>query len=155
MKGKITDGEFHALAELRYRIRRFVQQGDVAARNAGLEPHQYLLLLAIRGLPKGKESTIRVLAERLSLQHHSAVEMVNRMERHGYVRRVRSQSDRRNVLVYLEPRGERLLGKVAAKRINEIRSDGRALVTTISALLEGPRPRTSQGKQVLHRKKRD
>lgn len=137
-KSEITDKEFRALAELRYRLRRFVQRGDVTARKAGLEPQQYLLLLAIRGLPEGQESTIRVLAERLLLRHHSAVELVNRTERHGYVRRLQSHSDRRNVLVYLQPRGERLLDRVAAQRISEIRSEGRALAKTISALLEGP-----------------
>ena len=150
---KITDGEYRALAELRYRIRRFVQQGDVAAREASLEPQQYLLLLAIRGLPQGKESTIRVLAERLSLQHHSAVELVNRMELHGYVRRLRSQIDRRNVLVYLQPRGEKLLDQVASKRIIELRSNGRALVEAIGALLEAPKRMKTQAKQVLRRKK--
>ena len=154
-KSKITEREVRALAELRYRIRRFVQQGDVTARETGLEPQQYQLLLAIRGLPEGKETTIRVLAERLSLQHHSAVELVNRMELHGYVRRLRSQSDRRNVLVYLQPRGEKLLEEVATRRIGEIRAEGRSLVAAISALLEGPKGKTSQGKQVVRFKKRE
>ena len=135
-KSGIADGEYRALAELRYQIRSFVQQGDTAAREAGLEPQQYLLLLAIRGLPLGKESTIRILAERLSLQHHSAVELVNRMELHGYVRRLRSQSDRRNVLVYLQPRGEILLEQVAKKRLVELRAKGRALVEAISSLVK-------------------
>ena len=135
-KGKIREGEFRALAELRYRIRRFVQEGDVTARDAGLEPQQYLLLLAIRGLPAGKESTIRVLAERLSLQHHSAVELVNRMERHGYVRRLRSERDRRNVMVHLQPRGEKLLEQVARKRLVELRANGRELAEVISRLVD-------------------
>jgi DNA-binding MarR family transcriptional regulator len=134
-KSGIADGEFRALAELRYQIRSFVQQGDMAAREAGLEPQQYLLLLAIRGLPLGKESTIRVLAERLSLQHHSAVELVNRMELHGYVRRLRSKRDRRNVMVYLQPRGEKLLEQVARKRLVELRANGRALVEVIIRLV--------------------
>ena len=99
-----------------------------------LSRKQYLLLLAIRGLPLGEESTIRMLAERLSLQHHSAVELVNRMELHGYVRRLRSQSDRRNVLVYLQPRGEKAdCDQVASKRIVELRSSGRALLWRQSA----------------------
>ncbi len=154
MKAKITDGEFRALAELRYRIRRFVQQGDIAARTAGLEPQQYLLLLAIRGLPQGQENTIRTLAERLALQHHSAVELINRMEQHGYVRRRRSQMDRRNVLVYLQRRGEKLLNCVARQRISEIRWDGRKLVETIRALLEGPWERSPKSGKILKQKKK-
>ncbi len=106
------------------------------ARAAGLEPQQYLLLLAIRGLPDGQESSIRALADRLSLQHHSTVELVDRMEQHGYVKRVRSREDRRQVLVSLEPHGEKLLAQVAAKRIIELRSNGLALVGAISGLLK-------------------
>src|SRR5271169_696029 len=98
MGGSLTDLEFQALAELRYRIRKFIQDGDATARETGLEPQQYLLLLALRGLPPGSEASIRTLAERLSLQHHSAVELVDRMEEHGYVKRARSTADRRQVL---------------------------------------------------------
>ena len=79
MGEKITQGEYRALAELRYRIRRFLQEGDDIARKAQLEPQQYLLLLAVRGLPEGQEATIRTLAERLSLRHQSTVELVDRM----------------------------------------------------------------------------
>ncbi len=136
MAKKIVDAEYRALAELRYRIRRFVQEGDSTARAAGLEPQQYLLLLAVRGLPAGSQASIRTLAERLALQHHSTVELVDRMERHGFVRRERSGTDRRQVLVLLQPRGEKLLEKVAGKRIVELRANGRTLVEAIGALLE-------------------
>jgi DNA-binding MarR family transcriptional regulator len=136
MAKSITEAEFRALAELRYRIRKFVQDGDTTAREAGLEPQQYLLLLALRGLPESSEASIRTLAERLSLQHHSAVELVDRMEQHGYVKRTRSIKDRRQVLVSLESRGEKLLQKVAQKRLIELRSNGQELVEAISSLLE-------------------
>lgn len=132
----ITDAEYVALAELRFRIRRFLREGDAAARAAGLEPQQYLMLLAIRGLPKGMDATIRALAERVALKHHSAVELIDRMEMHGLVRRSRSRDDRRRVLVSLLPQGEMLLAHVAAQRINELRATGAALVDAIDALLE-------------------
>jgi len=136
MAAEITSAEYQALAELRYRIRKFVREGDTVARAAGLEPQQYLLLLAIRGLPEGEESTIRALAERLALKHHSAVELIDRLEAHGYVRRSRSRDDRRRVLVSLLPRGEKMLEQVAQHRISELRASGAALVNAISALLE-------------------
>jgi len=136
MAEKITSAEYRALAELRYRIRRFLQEGDATAQQAGLEPQQYLLLLAIRGLPEGGEAAIRTLAERLSLRHHSTVELIDRMEARGYVKRTRSKQDRRQVLVSLQLRGEKLLEKVVKQRIIELRSNGRALVEAISALLE-------------------
>jgi DNA-binding MarR family transcriptional regulator len=136
MGEKITDGEYRGLAELRYRIRKFLQEGDATAVQAGLEPQQYLLLLAIRGLPEGREATIRTVAERLALRHHSTVELIDRMEARGYVRRTRGREDRRQVLVSLQPRGEKLLEQVVEQRIIELRANGRALVGAIDALLE-------------------
>jgi len=149
---EITSAEYRALAELRYLLRRFVREGDSVARSAGLEPQQYLLLLAIRGLPDGEEATIRALADRLALKHHSAVELIDRLESHGYVRRSRSRDDRRRVLVVLLPRGEKLLEQVARHRISELRTSGKALVNAISALLEsGRRPRTGKGPRTASR----
>jgi DNA-binding MarR family transcriptional regulator len=135
----ITPAEYRALAELRYRIRHFLREGDAKARAVGLEPQQYLMLLAIRGLPEGREATIQTLAERLALKHHSAVELIDRLEIHGYARRSRSRDDRRRVFVTLLPRGERLLEQVARNRISELRSTGEALVGAIEALLERER----------------
>ena len=132
----ITTDEYRALAELRYRIRHFLREGDLVAQAAGLEPQQYLLLLTIRGLPVAEEATIRTLAERLVLKHHSVVELIDRLETHGYVRRSRGREDRRRVLVSLLPRGERLLEQVARHRIDELRATGHALVRAIDQLLE-------------------
>jgi DNA-binding MarR family transcriptional regulator len=80
---KIATADYRALAELRYRIRHFLYEGDAAARQYGLEPQQYLQLLAVRGLLEGTEATIRTLSERLVLKHSSAVELIDRMEKHG------------------------------------------------------------------------
>jgi DNA-binding MarR family transcriptional regulator len=95
----IATADYRALAELRYRIRHFLCEGDAAARKVGLEPQQYLLLLTLRGLPEAMKPTIRTLAERLGLKHNSTVELINRLESRGCVRRIRSRDDRRCVLV--------------------------------------------------------
>jgi DNA-binding MarR family transcriptional regulator len=152
VRQQITPDEYCALAELRYLIRRFLQEGDATARNAGLEPQQYLLLLAIRGLPSGRQATIRTLADRLSLRHHSTVELIDRMEAHAYVKRIPGREDRRQVLVQLLPRGEKLLEQVVEKRIIELRSNGRALVDAIGALLE-PAKLGSKSVRKNHRKR--
>src|SRR5260370_35329410 len=99
MAKKLASGEYQAGGELRYRIGKCVGEGGGVAASAGLEPQQYLLLLAVRGLPPGVEATIRTLADRLALKHHSAVELIDRLETHGYVRRSRSRDDRRRVLM--------------------------------------------------------
>jgi len=138
--------EFRALAELRYRIRLFLRESDASARAVGLEPQQYLMLLAIRGLPEGVPAKIQTLADRLSLKHHSAVELLDRLEQRGLVRRTRSKEDRRQVLVSLLPRGEKLLETVVQQRISELRASGRELVKAIDALLRDGRARNSNGR---------
>jgi len=153
MTAEVTTAEYRALAELRYRIRHFVREGDSVARSSGLEPQQYLLLLAIRGLPEGAEATIRVLADRLALKHHSMVELIDRLETHGYVRRTRSRDDRRRVIISLLPRGEKLLEQVARDRIEELRTTGAALVSAISALLEKKPRYTPAPLRIAKRKK--
>jgi DNA-binding MarR family transcriptional regulator len=136
MAREITAEDYRALADLRYRIRHFLRDGDAVARAAGLEPQQYQLLLMIRGLPQGEEATIRTLAERLALRHHSAVGLIDRLEARGFVHRNRGRDDRRQVLVSLLPRGERILEKVARRRIDELHSYGRELASAIEKLLQ-------------------
>lgn len=135
MSIKIATAEYRALAALRYRIRLFLSQGDAASRRLGLEPQQYSMLLAIRGLPEGSEATIQVLAERLILKHNSTVELIDRLEKCGYVCRSRSMDDRRYVLVKLLPRGQRLLEKVARQRLAELRAGGTALADALDTIL--------------------
>jgi DNA-binding MarR family transcriptional regulator len=87
---RITNtAEYQALAQFRFLIRRYLNNSEKAARSVGLEPQQYMGLLALRGLPETQEPTIRALAERLQIQHHSAVELVDRMERRGLFQRER------------------------------------------------------------------
>src|SRR5258708_17365324 len=105
MANPMSSVEFRALAEFRYQIRHFLNGSEKAARAAGLEPQQYLFLLAVRGLPAGREATIRELAERMQLRHHSAVEMVNRMGPAQLLRRGRSETDRSQVITHLTSPG--------------------------------------------------
>jgi DNA-binding MarR family transcriptional regulator len=136
MKRKIAMAEYRSLAQLRYLIRHFLQEGDGTARKAGLEPQQYLMLLTIRGLPEGERPTVRTLAERLALRHHSAVELIDRLAMHGFVKRSRDLEDRRQVQVALTPKGEKTLERVVEQRISELRTTGKELVKAIGELLE-------------------
>jgi DNA-binding MarR family transcriptional regulator len=135
--------DYRALAALRYRIRLFLSEGDAAARRQGLEPQQYLLLLAVRGLPEGAKATIQVLAQRLMLKHNSAVELIDRLEMHGYLRRSQSRQDRRCILVKLLPRGKQLVERVARERLTELRGGGEALSDALDTLL-GRKPNSQR-----------
>ena len=118
---RISETEYQAMAELRYRIRLFLRESDAAARSAGLEPQQYLLLLCIRGIPDDDSTKIRSLADSLLIKHHSAVGMVNRLEQQGMVRRERAGADRRKVAVRLTERGARVFAKLASVHMRELR----------------------------------
>src|SRR5579859_8014911 len=122
---------YQSLAEVRYQIRRFVHFSEEAARNAGLEPHQHQLMLALKGLPDGVRPRVGELAERLQIQHHSAVELVDRLEAGGYVIRQRGSRDRREVLLSLTPKGERVLRELSLHHGNELRSRGPALIAAL------------------------
>jgi DNA-binding MarR family transcriptional regulator len=135
MKRSGNTAEYQALAQFRFLIRRYLNNSEKAARSVGLEPQQYTGLLALRGLPPGQEPSIRVLAERLQIQHHSAVELVDRMEKRGLFRRERSHQDRREVHVYVTPRGERLLSRLVRHRIAELRVSAPELAHALQAVL--------------------
>src|SRR4029077_156384 len=135
MKRPGNIAEYRALAQFRFLIRRYLNNSEKAARSVGLEPQQYMGLLALRGLPVDQEPTIRSLAERLQIQHHSAVELVDRMEKRGLFRRDRSSRDRRQVHVYVTPRGEKLLSRLVRHRIAELRVSAPELAHALQAVL--------------------
>src|ERR1700722_18359433 len=127
----IKSAEYRALAELRYHIRRYLECSDSAARAARLEPRQYQLLLALKGLAAGVDPTIGNLAENLQIRHHSAVELVDRAERNGLVRRQRTDANRSVVLVSLTKKGDELIARAVTARLEEMRVAGPVLVDAL------------------------
>jgi len=129
--------QFRALSEFRYQIRKFQHFSELAARAVGLEPQQHQLLLAIKGFcGEGHGPTIGHLAERLQIRHHSAVELVDRMETRAMVHRQAAKHDRRLVIVTLSDAGEQILKDLAAQHITEIQQIGPGLVKALQQVLE-------------------
>lgn len=135
----ISIGEYRSLADLRHHIRRFLSFSEQAARAADLEPQQHQLMLAIKGLPADAEATIGELAYRLQLQHHSTVELVNRLEQRELVYRRRGEADRRQVFVHLTAHGEEILRELSVAHWAELRLGGPALVHAIEAIIGSAR----------------
>jgi DNA-binding MarR family transcriptional regulator len=127
--------DYHALADLRYQIRRFLRVREVAAREVGVAPQQYHLLLQVKGLHRREPPTIGVLAERLQTQHHNVVQLVDRLVARGMVARRRDAGDRREVLIELRPAGEAALRRLARHSIAELRTEGPALVSSLLRLV--------------------
>jgi DNA-binding MarR family transcriptional regulator len=150
MEKNLTAGDYQSLAEFRHQIRRFVYFSERAARTAGLEPRQHQLMLALKGLPAGVRPKIGELAARLQIQHHSAVELVNRLEVAGLVRRQRCTQDRREVLLELTPRGEKVLRELSLHHRAELRSQGPALLVALQRVMQGSKKTRKKGKQITH-----
>jgi DNA-binding MarR family transcriptional regulator len=149
----LLPGDYRALAEFRYEIRKFLRSSEEAARAAGLEPQQHQLLLAVKGMPDGMRGRISEIAERLQLQHHSTVELVDRLERNGYANRKRSEHDKREVLIVLTPKGERVLRELALHHHEMLQNNGAALVASLKKLMN-PKDRARKEKRVATAKPR-
>jgi DNA-binding MarR family transcriptional regulator len=80
---------------------------------------------------------IRELADRMQIQHHSAVELINRLEAGGFVRRERGQEDRREVMLALTPKGEKVLAELALHHHEELRSAAPDLVAALRRVMQG------------------
>jgi DNA-binding MarR family transcriptional regulator len=132
---QISIREYRALAELRYVVRRFLNFSEAAARGAKVEPQQHQLLLALKGLPPGGRPTVGAVAERMQLRHNSAVELAQRSIERGLVERRGSQTDRREVLLRITPRGERLLRRLSLAHRTELRSSGPILARALAELV--------------------
>ena len=150
MRNSLTSADYQWLAEVRYQIRRYLRFSEQASRAAGLEPRQYQLMLAIKGLPKGTRPRIGELAERMQIQHHSTVELVNRLSAGGYVRRHRAGQDRREVLLALTPKGEQVLRKLFLNHRAELRTRGPALITALKRAIQVTGRATRANKKPRH-----
>jgi DNA-binding MarR family transcriptional regulator len=133
----LSADDYRSLAEIRYQIRCFLRFSERAARAAGLEPQQHQLLLACKGLPKASRPTIGTLAERLCVQHHTAVALVDNLAALGLVERVRNSADRREVLVEITARGEASLRRLSALHHEQLRNVAPVLIQALGAIDAG------------------
>ena len=134
---KLSVADYQALGEFRFQIRKFLHFSDLAITTAGLERAQYQLMLTIKGLPSELRPRIRDVANRMLIQHHSAVELVNRLEAGGYIRRERAEDDRREVLLALTPKGEKVLAELALHHHEELQDAAPALVSALRRVMTG------------------
>lgn len=137
MTRKISSVDYRSLAALRHQIRRFLHFSETAARNAGLEPRQHQLLLALKGLPEGARPRVAEIAVRMQIQHHSAVELVDRLALRGFVRRERGGADRREVLISLTPKAQKVLRDLSVQHKRELSLAGPALVGALQNVMHG------------------
>jgi DNA-binding MarR family transcriptional regulator len=117
----LTAADYGRLAEFRYVLRHFLIFSEDAALAAGLSVQQHQALLAIKGTPVATPVTAGLLAERLGVRHHSAVGLLDRLAGKNLIRRQRNITDRRQVLILLTPKAERLLAQLSVAHQRELR----------------------------------
>ena len=128
---QLTKQDFEELARFRFGIRRYLRFSEETVRRHGLTPQHYQLMLALKGFPGREWATMRELAERLQLRHHSVVELVNRAQKHGLVERAPDPTDARAVRVQLTSDGQHALMRLSALHRDELRRMGAALTLPI------------------------
>lgn len=124
----LSKHDFEALARFRFGIRRYLRFSEETVRSHGVTPQHYQLMLALKGFPGREWATVRELADRLQLRHHSVVELVNRAQAQGLVHRTPDPGDARAVRVLLTADGQQILARLSALHRDELRRMGSTLV---------------------------
>jgi DNA-binding MarR family transcriptional regulator len=119
---RLTRDDFEHLLAFRSSLRRFQRWSEDQARAAGLTHVQHQLLVAVKGHPGPEPPTVGDLAGYLLQRHHSTVELVDRAEAAGLVRRLPDGRDARVVRVALTARGDRVLSKLTPAHLVELHS---------------------------------
>jgi DNA-binding MarR family transcriptional regulator len=113
--------DYKALAQFRYQLRVFLAFSEKAAERQGMTPQQHQALLGIKGFVGPGPAAVSDIANFLLIRHHSAVELVNRMEKRGLIRRAADPEDRRRVHLKLTAKGERKLQAISRMNVGELR----------------------------------
>jgi len=109
-----TLSDFREAAELRGALRKFLRASERIAREEGLTPSRFLLLLMIKTTSGGR-STVTELAERMQLTQSTVTELVTRAEGAGLVRRTQSEQDARVFWLELTRMGDERLARAVAR----------------------------------------
>jgi len=133
MQRRLDVSEYRRLAEFRYLVRCFLAFSEAAAARAGLTPRQHQALLAIKGAPEDAVPTVGFLSERLRIQHHSAVELVDRLAEAGLITREHDLQDRRRVRLKLTGAAEARLDRLSASHVQELDRIQAALTELLNA----------------------
>jgi DNA-binding MarR family transcriptional regulator len=132
--------DYRLLSTFRYLLRCFLEFSEASAARNGLTSRQHQALLAIKGVAEEAIPTIGYLAERLRIQHHSAVELANRLTEAGLVTRERDPADRRRIRLQLTALAEQHLAELSASHLLELQRMG---PTMLQLLDEAVRSRGS------------
>ena len=128
----LSEIEYEALANLRYRIRKFRQFSGKAAEKLGLTRQQHQALLTIKGLGAGGRMSLSALADRLFLSPPEAAELAASLQEAGHIT-IEAKQKRRPV-VLLTAQAEELLRRLTSAHLYEIREMAPELMQALRML---------------------
>lgn len=135
--GTIEIPRLRELAEFRFQLRQFLSFSEISSERHGIQAQQYQLLQVIAAAPSGQPASVSYLADRMVLRHNSTVELVDRAERAGLVRRHTDERDLRRSIIRLTPTGEQVLRMLVAEHVQEIERLGERIVQSLRAVSYG------------------
>ncbi len=126
------------LAEFRFQLRRFLSFSETESERLGVAAQQYQLMQVISAAENSEKASISYLAERMALRHNSTVELVDRAERAGLVKRQSDERDLRRSIVTLTPEGQGILDRLIRAHLAELDGEtGGELLRSLSELRSG------------------
>jgi DNA-binding MarR family transcriptional regulator len=129
----LDPGVFEGLAGVRLAMRRFLSFSEAVLSEAGVTSQQYQALLVLKVAPQSR-IMLRQLAEEMLIQHHGAVQLVDRLVAAGLALRIPSADDKRRVLVGLTDYGERVLNFLAKRHLGAMLDNEPLLIESLSRL---------------------
>jgi DNA-binding MarR family transcriptional regulator len=132
---ELSQEDYERLLTFRTSLRRFLNWSETRAKEAGLTPAQYQLLVAVKG--HGEPPAVGDLAGYLLLRHHSTVELIDRAEDAGLVKRVADSNDGRVIRVTLTELGQEKLRRLVPAHLDELRRLAPVLDELVSSISTG------------------
>jgi DNA-binding MarR family transcriptional regulator len=131
---EVSDSDYLTLAAFRAALRKFLRTSEELAHGLGLTPQKHQAMLAVRGFPGDQPPSIGELASKLHVRHNSAVGLITRIEKEGYVKREKSKQDQRRIHVRLTPKGQAVLDKLTEAHRIELRHIGPEITRLLKEL---------------------
>jgi len=122
------------LSEFRFQLRQFLSFSEVSSERHGIQAQQYQLLQVVAAAPPGQPASVSYLADRMVLRHNSTVELVDRAERAGLVRRHTDERDLRRSIIKLTPAGDQVLRSMVAEHIQELERLSERIIQSLRAV---------------------
>ncbi|HEX2864331.1 MAG TPA: MarR family transcriptional regulator, partial [Deinococcales bacterium] len=127
----LGDEGYRALAEFRCALRRYEAASEAIARQEGLPARQLAALMALAGHPN-RTMAVGDLAKELVLTHNATVELTQRAEAAGLLRRRPDPNRGRHVLLTLSTKGAALLERAASRHVLELSEPRQDLVDSLA-----------------------